>query len=311
MGEVYNKPDMAGQGTAHITRALMANGAIAVAKGGAAWATGSGAMFAEAIHSAADCGNQALLMLGLGQARRAPTEKHPLGYGRALYFWSFIVALFLFSAGGVFSLYEGLHKLRHPEPINKVWLAILILAFSLVVEGWALAQAVSELHKRRGDCPFWKFLGESKDSDLIVVFGEDVAACLGLAGALAALVLAWATGNPMWDALGTMLVGGVLVVVAAFLAVEVKSLMLGESADPAILAAVRAAVAADPRLGTAHEIVTLQQGPGEVLVALKVACSPNVSAGDLSDAINAFEKRLRAARPEAKWVFVEPDLSAQ
>jgi cation diffusion facilitator family transporter len=302
---------MAGQGTAHITRALAANGAIALAKGGAAWATGSGAMLAEAIHSAADCGNQGLLLLGLGQARKPPSEAHPLGYGRALYFWSFIVALLLFSAGGVFSLYEGFHKLAHPEPLNKVWLGILILGFSLATEGWALSQAVRELHARRGSTPFWPYLGESKDSDLVVVFGEDVAACAGLAGAMGALILAWVTGNPMWDALGTILVGAILVVVAAFLSVEVKSLMLGESADPALVSAVKTAVAADARLGAPHEIVTLQQGPGEALVALKLACQPQLSAAELSSAINAFEVRLRAARPDAKWVFVEPDLLAR
>lgn len=299
---------MAGQGTAHITRALMANAAIAVAKGGAAWATGSGAMLAEAIHSGADCGNQGLLLLGLGQARKPPTQAHPLGHGRALYFWSFIVALFLFSAGGIFSLYEGFHKLSHPEPLTKVWLAILILAFSLVVEAWAMAQAIAELHKRRGTVPFWSYLGHSKDSDLVVVFGEDFAACLGLAGALVALLIAWATGNPVWDALGTLAVGVILVVVAAFLAVKVKSLMLGESADEGLVAAVKTAVAADPLLGTAHEIVTLQQGPGEVLVALKVSTTPTATARELSDSINAFEKRLRVARPDAKWIFVEPDL---
>ncbi|MBI5595834.1 MAG: cation diffusion facilitator family transporter [Elusimicrobia bacterium] len=299
---------MAGHGTAHITRALTANGLIALAKGAAAAATGSGAMLAEAIHSAADCGNQVLLLLGLSTARRAPTEQHPLGYGRALYFWSFIVALFLFSAGGLFSLYEGWHKLSHPEPLTKVWLGIVILAFSLVVEGWALAQAVSELNKRRGEVPFWSYLSRSKDSDLVVVFGEDFAACLGLAAALAALALAWATGDPIWDALGSMAVGAVLVVVAAFLAVEVQSLILGESADPAIVASVRAAVGADPRLGKADEIVTLQQGPGEVLVALKIACRPDLPAAELSSAVNEFEKRLRKERPEVRWLFVEPDL---
>lgn len=299
---------MAGHGTAHITRALTANGLIALAKGGAAAATGSGAMLAEAIHSAADCGNQLLLLLGLSSARKPPTEQHPLGYGRALYFWSFIVALFLFSAGGVFSLYEGWHKLSHPEPLSKVWLGIVILAFSLAVEGWAMAQAVSEINKRRGEAPFWSYLLRSKDSDLVVVFGEDLAACLGLATAMVALLLAWGTGDPMWDALGSMSVGAVLVVVAAFLAVEVQSLMLGESADPAIVSCVQAAVRADPRLVTVSEIVTLQQGPGEVLVALKVACRPDLPAAELSRAINDFEKRLRGERPEVRWLFVEPDL---
>lgn len=302
---------MAEHGTAHITRALLANFAIAAAKGGAAWATGSGAMLAEAIHSASDCGNQGLLLVGLRAARRPADARHPLGYGRETYFWSFIVALLLFTAGGVFSLYEGFHKLAHPEPLSKVWLAVLILGFSLLAEGWAMKQAIAELGRRRGRVPFWRYLGESKDSDLVVVFSEDFAAVLGLAGALTALLLAWVTGNSFWDSLGTLFVGVVLIAVAGFLAVKVKSLLMGEAADPVIIEAVHRAVAADPRLRRAAEVVTLQQGPGEVLVALKVVCVPTLAAADLSDAINDFEKRLRAERPEAKWVFVEPDLTPE
>lgn len=299
---------MAGGGTAHITRALVANAAIACAKGAAAWLTGSGAMLAETIHSASDCANQGLLLLGLKRAARAPTESHPLGYGRALYFWSFLVALLLFSGGGLFAVYEGTHKLLHPEPVGRVWLGITILIFSLAMEGWALAQAIGEIDKRRGGRSLWEYLRFSKDSDLIVVFGEDFAALLGLSAALAALGVAWATGNPRWDAVGSIVVGIVLILVAAFLAVEVKSLLIGESADPGIVEAVNRALEADSRLGLAHEVVTLQQGPGEVLVTLKVDCDPELGAKELSDAINAFEVRLRAERPEARWIFVEPDL---
>lgn len=299
---------MAGGGTAHITRALVANAAIAAAKGVAAWLTGSGAMLAETIHSASDCANQGLLLLGLKRAARAPSETHPLGYGRALYFWSFLVALLLFSGGGLFAVYEGAHKLLHPEPVGKVWLAVAILVFSLAMEGWAFAQALGEIGKRRGKRSLWEYLRSSKDSDLIVVFGEDFAALLGLSAALAALVVAWATGNPRWDAAGSIVVGVVLILVAVFLAVEVKSLLIGESADPEIVEAVDRALKADARLGRAHEVVTLQQGPGEVLVTLKVDCDPKVSARELSDAINAFERRLRADRPEARWIFVEPDV---
>lgn len=302
---------MAGGDTSHIMRALLANAAIAAAKGAVAALTGSGAMLAETIHSAADCANQGLLLLGLKRAARPPSETHPLGYGRALYFWSFVVALLLFLGGGLYSVYEGIHKLRHPEPISRLWLAVGILGFSVVVEGWAMHSALAVIRRRSGGLPVWRFLRESKDSDLIVVFGEDLAALLGLAGALAAVLLAHATGNPLWDAAGTVAVGAVLIAVASFLAVEVKSLLIGESADPAIVEAARAAAAADGRITGVREVVTLQQGPGEVLVALKIRMDPGLPAAQLSDAINAFERRLRAARPEARWVFVEPDLSVE
>lgn len=297
--------------TGHITRALAANAAIAVAKATAAAATGSGAMFAEAIHSASDCANQGLLLLGLRQARQGPDADHPLGHGRALYFWSFLVALLLFSGGGVFSVYEGIHKLMHPEPLSRVWLAVLILAFSVVLEGWAMANAVSMISRRKGGLSFWRYLRDSKDSDLLVVFGEDLAALLGLTCALAAVLLAHCTGDPMWDALGSVAVGGVLIAVAVFLAVKVQSLLLGEAADPVLVEAARQAAAADPRLKAVGHIMTLQQGPGEVVVVLKIACDPGLPASELSDAINAFEARLRAARPDARWVFVEPDLGPE
>ncbi|MBI4422198.1 MAG: cation diffusion facilitator family transporter [Elusimicrobia bacterium] len=299
---------MAGGGTSVIVRALIANAAIAAAKGVAAAATGSGALLAETIHSASDCANQGLLLLGLRRARKPATESHPLGYGRALYFWSFLVALLLFTGGGLFSLYEGAHKLLHPEPIGRVWLGVAILGFSLAVEGWAFAQAVAEVDARRGGLPLLAYLRASKDSDLIVVFGEDLAALLGLGAALGALLVAQATGNPAWDAAGTVAVGVVLIAVAVFLAVEVKSLLIGESADPAIVEAARRLLESDARLRLVDPIVTLQQGPGEVLVALKLGCAPTLPARELSDAINAFEKRLRAERPEVRWIFAEPDL---
>lgn len=299
---------MAGSGTAHITKALVANAGIALAKGVAAFTTGSGAMLAETIHSAADCANQGLLFLGLKRAGKAPDEKHPLGYGRSLYFWSFIVALMLFSVGGLFSIHEGVHKLLHPRPLGGVWLGVLILAFSLAIEGWALTQAVAEINKRKGGRSLWEYLGASKDSDLIVVFGEDTAAILGLAAALAALLLAQMTGNAMWDALGSVAVGAVLVLTAGFLSVKVASLLIGEAADPGIVDAVNRALGADGRLTIAGNVVSLQQGPGDVLVALKVGCAPNLTARELSDAINAFEERLRSDHPEVRWLFVEPDL---
>jgi cation diffusion facilitator family transporter len=295
-------------GTAHIYQSLVVNVIIAAVKFAAAFFTGSGSMLAEAIHSFADCGNQLLLLRGVTQAKKPPDDKHPLGYGRDVYFWSFMVALLLFTGGGVFSIYEGVHKLQHPEPIQHVEWAIGILGFSLLLEGWATFGNIKELNKRRGAKGFMQYLKDTKDSDLVVVFGENSAAVLGLGLALLAIVAAMVTGDPRADATGSLLVGLVLVGVAMFLAKEVKSLLVGESADPEIGQAASELAVADPRIEKVINCITMQQGPGEVLVAIKIKCEPKLSAADVSLMINEFEGRLRARCPEAKWVYVEPDL---
>ncbi len=296
-------------GTGHIIQSLIVNVLIAAAKGVAAFFTGSGAMLAEAIHSGADCGNQLLLLRGVKEGRRPADASHPLGYGRNVYFWLFMVALLLFTGGGVFSIYEGIHKLQHPEAVENVLLAVGILGFSLLLEGWATIGNIRELNKRRGARPFFRFLRDTKDSDLVVVFGENAAAVLGLGIALTAILIADLTHSPRADAVGSILVGLVLVGVAVFLAVEVKSLLVGESADPEIIAAVHRLAVEDKRVISVDECVTMQQGPGEVLVAIKIRCEPDVTANDISGMINAFEARLRSARPECRYIFVEPDLS--
>lgn len=300
---------MSDHSTAHVWQSLFANLAITVAKGVAAALTGSGAMLAETIHTAADCGNQGLLLLGIKQSRRPADDTHPLGYGRRLYFWSFIVALMLFLGGGVFSVYEGLHKWSRPEPIGGVTLAVGILLFSLVLEGWALYGNVVEMNKRRGATPFFEYLHWTKDSDLVVIFGENAAAVLGLVFAMAAIGAAAATGDPRWDAAGSVAVGVVLVAVSVFLAVEVESLLIGECADPDLRAAIERAAAVDPRFRKVYEVIAVQQGPGETLCAMKMSCDPALTAAQISEAIQGFEDRLRADRPETKWVFVEPDLA--
>jgi cation diffusion facilitator family transporter len=301
---------MAGS-TAHIIQSLVANTVIAASKGVAAVITGSGAMLAETIHSAADCGNQMLLLLGVKQAQRPPSETHPLGHGRALYFWSFMVALLLFVGGGVYSVYEGIHKIRHPEAVDDILVGVVVLAVALVIEGWATIGNIRELKARRGATPFFRYLRETKDSDLVVVFGENSAAVLGLALAMGALVLAKQTGDGRWDGIGSLAVGVVLIGVALFLAVEIKSLLVGERADPAIDREVRALAAADPNVDRVLQILTVQQGPGEVVVAMKIRFKPGLeTGGELCQAINGFEQRLRAARPEARWCFIEPDSEA-
>jgi cation diffusion facilitator family transporter len=299
---------MEGHSTKHVVTSLFVNLAITLAKGVAAFFTGSGAMLAETIHSAADCGNQALLLVGIKRAARKPDALHPLGYGRALYFWSFVVALLLFTGGGVFSIYEGVHKLQHPEMPENLLLAVGILVFSLVLEGGATFGNVRALHEKRGATPFWTYLRKTTDSDLVVVFGENAAATLGLFLALVAILASHVLHDPKYDALGTLAIGVVLVGVAIFLAVEIVSLLEGEAADPALDAAAVELVGAEAAFKRVLQILSVQQGPGEVMMALKVELAPEASADEVCRAINDFEHALRSRHPELKWVFVEPDL---
>ncbi len=299
---------MSANDTSHIVQSLFANLAIAIAKGVAAFFTGSGAMLAEAIHSTADCSNQGLLLLGVKAARKPADASHPMGYGRNLYFWSFMVAMLLFTMGGAFSVYEGIHKIRHPEPVDNILVGLGVLGFSLVLEGGATISNIRSLNKRRGDVPFFRYLRETKESDLIVVFGENAAASLGLILASGTLVLAWSTGNGMWDGVGSLLVGIVLLGVALFLATEVKSLLVGESADPSVARAIRKVATAHPKITSVLKQITIQQGPGEVMVALKVHMQSDLSGIEVVSAINAFEADLQSQHPEVRWLFVEPDL---
>lgn len=298
-----------GEGAGHIVRALMANFLIAVTKGIGAFITGSGAMLAETLHSLSDCVNQLLLLLGLKQVKKPPDELHPLGYGRTLYFWSFMVAMLLFLGGGAYSIYEGIHKLQHPEQLSSPYIAVGILAFGFAIEFWAMLGVIKVAKQRRGSTPFVQYLRQTKDSDVVVIFGEDLAAVIGLGLALIAVTLAWVTGNPMFDALGTLAIGVVLIAVAIFLAVEVKSLLLGESADPMMLKEVEAAAAADPRITKVLRTLMIQQGPGEVMLACKLCFQADLTGKGMIDAINEFEARLQAKVPDVKWCFVEPDHS--
>lgn len=290
-----------------ILGSLAANLGIAAGKGVAAYITGSGAMLAESIHSLADCTNQILLLVGAKQAEKSPDDSHPLGYGRAAYFWSFLVALMIFAGGGVVSIYEGLHKITHPDPVEHVIVGYVVLGLSFILEFAAMLQCIKALNAQRGDTPFWSFLRMTTDVDVVVLFAENTAAVIGLAFAISALALASATGDARYDGAGSVVIGLLLVLVAFFLAREVKSLLDGERADPAIEQILRAEAAADPRLGQLLRIISLQQGPSQVLVAAKIKPDPTLSAGELIDAINAFEARVRARRADVKWQFIEPD----
>ena len=284
------------------------NVTIAVAKGVAAFFTGSGALLAEAIHSAADCANQLLLLLGLRRARRPPDAEHPLGYGRSLYFWSFIVALMLFTGGGVFSIYEGIHKLRRPAPVELVGVGLAILLFSLLLEGASALSNIRELNRRRTDGTFFQYLVDTKDSDLILVFGENAAASIGLLAAIAALILAWLTGDSRYDAVGSIVIGVVLVGVAMFLGTEVTSLLLGEAADPAVELTARDVAGETDGVEEILHVITIQQGPDEVLVALKIRVRDGLDTAGVVSVINAFEFSLKRRMPQVRWLFVEPDL---
>jgi cation diffusion facilitator family transporter len=295
-------------GTGHIIQSLIVNLLIAVCKAVAAFMTHSGAMLAEAIHSFSDCANQALLFVGVKQAKRPPDAKHPLGYGRSIYFWSFMVAMLLFSVGGMFSVYEGIHKYLHPEPVEHIEWGIGILIFSLVLEGYAAYSNVVEMNKRRGTKRFFQYLKETKDSDLVVIFGENSAAVLGLIIALVFMMASFYTEDGRFDAIGSLLIGLVLIGVAIFLSVEVKSLLIGESADPIIEQTAQKIALDHPHIQSLINCITMQQGPGEVLVCVKIKCEPQLTALDVSHLINEFEKSLRDTCPEAKWVYVEPDL---
>ena len=289
-----------------ILYALGANFAIAIAKTAGAAYTGSASMLAEAIHSFADCANQGLLLLGMREARKPPSPEHPLGTGRAIYFWSFIVALMLFSMGGLFSIYEGVHKLQQPEPVHQAWVAIAILGFGVAAESVSLWGALREIAKVRGTRSLWRWFRTSRQSELLVILGEDVAALGGLALALAAISLAVVTGDPMWDSIGSIGVGVLLVLVAILVGIEVKSLLVGQGAEPESVGRMRRHLAAQPEIGLVHNLITQQMG-GDVMVAVKAQMRPTGSEAGLVAAINRVEQGFRVQFPEVRWMFFEPD----
>ena len=286
--------------------ALGANSGILIAKGTAAAVTGSSAMLAEAIHSAADCGNQVLLLRGMKEAKREPDAKHPLGYGKVVYFWAFLVAVLLFTLGGLFSVYEGWHKLHQPEPMTNAAVAIIVLAVSIVLEAFSLAGCVREIRKVSRGMSLWKFFHVSRNSELIIVLGEDIAALAGLALALIAILLAVVTANPMFDALGSIAVGILLIFVAVLLTLEIKALITGESAEAETESAIRAFLLARNEVAEVYNLLTLQMGEG-ILLAVKARMAETAGAKAMVEAINRVEVDLRVAFPAVRWCFFEPD----
>ena len=290
-----------------ILLALGANFAIFVAKLFAALLTGSGAMLAEAVHSLADCGNQGLLLLGMRQATRPASDDYPLGWGRALYFWSFLVAILLFSVGGMFSLYEGVHKLHDPEPLKWPWLALGVLLFGIVAESFSMRGCMVEVNKARGSQNLWTWFRETRSSELLVIFGEDLAALLGLCVAALAIGATMLTGNLLFDALGTVAIGVLLLVVAVLLAIEVKALLIGQGVEPRRRAELLRFLESRPEIADVLNLITLQMGP-DVMVAVKARMQPASSDRALIDAINTVEAAMKGRFTDIRWSFFEPDV---
>ena len=289
-----------------ILYALFANLAIAIAKGAAAFWTGSGAMLAEAIHSLADVCNQLLLLFGMKQSRRPPDSDYPLGYGKSIYFWSFLVAVILFSLGGMFSIYEGLHKFSHPEPLNNAIIAVGVLVFAIIAESVSLWGCMQAVNKERRGRRLTKWFRESRSSELIVVFGEDIAALLGLALALVAVLASAITGNPIYDAIGTVMIGALLIVIAILLAIEVKQLLIGQGVEKYFSDNMREFLQNRPEVAQLYNLLTLQMG-ADAMVAVKAKMHMTGSENELIDAINRVESDFREAFPVVKWLFFEPD----
>ncbi|CAM05625.1 cation diffusion facilitator family transporter [Saccharopolyspora erythraea NRRL 2338] len=297
----------AGGGTKAIIAALVANAGIALAKFGGFLVTGSSSMLAESVHSVADTSNQGLLLLGKKTSQRKPTEEHPFGYGRDRYFYSFVVALMLFSLGSVFALYEGYHKIEHPEPLSTPWVAVVILVIAIALETFSFYTAIKESRAIKGDLSWWQFIRQAKTPELPVVLLEDAGALFGLILALGGVGLSVLTGNPVWDGIGTACIGVLLGVIAIVLIIETKSLLIGEGADRAVLGDIVSELTRE-RVEKVIHIRTQYIGPDELLIAAKIGLAPSLTVAEVAAEIDAAEARVRAKVPAARLMYLEPDL---
>jgi cation diffusion facilitator family transporter len=292
-----------------ILAAFLANLGIALAKFIGFLITGSAGLLAEAAHSVADTGNQLLLLLGGKRATKAADTAHPFGYGRERYFWAFVVALVLFSMGGLFAIYEGIDKLRHPHEVESLGVAIVILLISMVLEGFSLRTAYREASAHRSTTGRWfTWIRRSKQPELPVVLLEDSGALVGLVFALTGVLLAKATGNPRWDAVGSLAIGLLLVAIAILLATEMKGLLIGESASNADIAKIAQSLEGADSVRRIIHLRTEHLGPDQLLVAAKLEFDPTLTVEELAHAIDAAERDLREAVPIAHFVFIEPDV---
>ncbi|HJQ45957.1 MAG TPA: cation diffusion facilitator family transporter [Amycolatopsis sp.] len=297
-------------GTKAILAALGANAGIAVAKFVGFLVTGSSSMLAESVHSIADTSNQGLLLLGQKTSRRRATREHPFGFGRERYFYSFIVALMLFTLGSAFALYEGIHKVQHPEPLSSPLVAVAILVVAIGLESYSFVTAMKESAKIKGSVSWWGFIRQSRTPELPVVLLEDTGALLGLVFALAGVGLSEITGDPVWDGIGTIMIGALLGVIAIILIVEMKSLLIGEGATDEELALILHELACG-KVDRVIHIRTQYLGPDELLVAAKLALTPNLGLADVAQAIDDAEARVRAKVPTARLIYLEPDLDRE
>lgn len=295
-------------GNKAIVAALLANLGIAVTKF-VAWAfSGSSSMLAEGVHSLADSGNQLLLLLGGRKAKKTATATHPFGYGRERYVYAFVVSIVLFSVGGVFSLYEGVNKLQHPHPLEVPWLPIVVLIVAMILESFSLRTAIKESNHVRGTQTWVQFVRHAKAPELPVVLLEDIAALVGLVFAFLGVSLTILTGDPLWDAVGTLAIGALLVLVAIVLGLETKSLLVGEGAGEADVAAIERAILAGPETKRIIHMKTLYLGPDEFLVGAKLAFDGGHRFADVASAIDTVESRIREAVPTARVIYLEPDI---
>jgi cation diffusion facilitator family transporter len=288
--------------------ALSANFFIAVLKLIVSVLTGSTAMLAEAIHSFADTMNQVLLLVGIKKGAKAPDPLHPFGFSGELYFWSFIVAIILFSAGGVFSIYEGIHKLLHPRAIENITYAFAVLLFSIAAEGIAFYKALKKINKERRGIPVYRYLRQTKKSELIVVFLEDLAAISGLTTALLLIFLQHITGILIFDGIASVIIGLILCIVAIFLGNEIRSLLIGESADPGIIQKIAAIFNEEESIDRLIFIKSLQLGPQDILISVKAEFNHRLTSVEISNLINGIEKEIREKYPDIKKIFIEPDI---
>lgn len=294
--------------TRAIMAALAANAGIAVAKFIGFLLTSSSSMLAEAVHSVADTSNQALLLLGQRRARREATSLHQFGYGRSRFFYSFVVALVLFSLGAIFALYEGYHKISHPEPLTSPVIAIAILVVAIGLESYSFRTAMVESKPLKGSGSWWQFIRRSRNPELPVVLLEDTGALLGLVFALFGVGLTIITGNAIWDGIGTMMIGALLGVIAVILMVEMHSLLIGESATGEELIAIEAALVGTENVERVIHLRTQYLGPEEMLVGAKIALAPSTDLATVAAAIDNAEAAVRAAVPTAHLIYIEPDL---
>jgi cation diffusion facilitator family transporter len=295
-------------GTRAIIAAFLANLGIAISKFVAFAFTGSASMLAEGIHSVADTGNQGLLLLGGRRARKAPTEAHPFGFGAERYFWAFLVAMVLFMVGAAFAVFEGIEKIREPHKLESPAWAIIVLALAICLESYSFRTAFQEANKLRGDQSLLSFIRTSKAPEVPVVLLEDMAALSGLVIALAAVGTSIATDDAVWDGYGTLSIGILLGIVAMVLAIEMKSLLIGEAASPADLEAIRTAIEAHPQISRVISLRTMHLGPDELLVTAKIEVGENLAGAELGHAIDEVEDQVRAAVPTAKVIYLEPDV---